>query len=136
MDNATRTRTRLSTILAVLVITYWLALFAATHVPLQPVKTKDGPSYDKLMHLAAYCGLAILACAAGGTRFGVSWKLYAGVFVVIAIYGLLDEVSQSLVRDREADVRDWLADLVGTCLGVSIFAAGRSLIRRRAAVRP
>ena len=122
--------------LAILLIMYWLALFAATHVPIQPVKKKDGPSYDKLMHLAAFGGLAALSCTAGAMRFGVSWKLYVGVFVLIAVYGLLDEATQTLVRDREADLFDWVADLLGACGGLAVFAASRSLTNRQAVVKP
>src|SRR5215211_6244278 len=107
MHRASSPRYSLRVIVAVSAILYWLALFTATHVPIRPVPENEGGSQDKVMHLAAFSGLALLMSVVCATRFGVSWKLYAGVFVVIAAYGALDEVTQSLVRDRQPDWQDW-----------------------------
>jgi VanZ family protein len=130
MELGSPRRTKALIALALVAAVYWLAMFAGTHVPLISTPANDPYSLDKLLHATAYAGLAVLL-AATGSAFGLrSWKLYASVFAVLALYGLFDEASQLLVRRREADLFDWLADLTGTLLGITAFALGQSLLSR------
>jgi VanZ family protein len=99
---------------------YWLAIFAATHVP------KDFPGVpsgheDKLAHFAAY---AILAIA-----FATTWQSAAGIligahlrfiWVLLIAYGAIDELTQPLAG-REASWLDWLADGAGAAVGLAAF---------------
>jgi VanZ family protein len=48
------------------------------------------------------------------------------VFFTIALYAALDELTQSLIASRQADLLDWLADLVGTSVGITAFATVRT----------
>jgi VanZ family protein len=106
----------------VLAAAYWALLFVLTHLPIhfnQPTKW-----FDKVEHTAAYCGLALLLCAAWAVFRPPGWAMAAVVVAIAAGYGALDEASQLLVPGRSADVRDWIADVAGAIAGVGVFLAG------------
>jgi VanZ family protein len=115
--------------LAVLVV-YWIALFAATHVPAvhPPLALVHA---DKMAHAGMYAVLALLLAVAWSQRAWVSWRAILAVFALLAIYGVLDEVTQPMVG-RSADVLDWLADMAGAIGGLAIFVAARGLRQRTA----
>jgi VanZ family protein len=95
---------------------YWLALFLGTHVP---VSLKTGPGGDKVLHFLAYTGLAFLmALVIGGHR--PTWRAFALVLVATLAYGGFDEFSQLLVG-RHCDVWDFVADFLGTLLGLFAY---------------
>jgi VanZ family protein len=127
MESVSPRRTKVLLALALVAAVYWLAMFVGTHVPLSRPPANDPYSLDKLLHAAAFAGLAFLVTAVGWACGFRSWKLYASVFVILAVYGIFDEASQAFVRRREADPIDWLADLAGTLLGVTAFVLGRQL---------
>ncbi len=117
--------TRLTTALLIL---YWIALVTSTHVPRLPVDLPGNG--DKVAHFVAYCGLAFLLSWAWTSRR--AW-LPAGVlfaFGVAACYGIVDELTQLLVTGRSAEVADWLADISGAAIGVSLFWALYGLYRK------
>jgi VanZ family protein len=130
MDSGSPRRNQALVALALLAAVYWLAMFVGTHVPLSTTPTNDPYSLDKLLHAAAFAGLAFLLAAFGRACGFRSWKLYAYVLIILALYGMFDEASQALVRRREADPLDWLADLTGTMLGIAAFALTRKLWNR------
>lgn len=112
-------------------VVYWVALFAATHIPRIPAALQM-PGSDKWQHFAAYGGLAFLLSI---RQFGgkpLSWKTAAQILGILIVYGALDELSQIPVG-RDAEWYDWLADIIGASGGIAVFAAGRSLFRRRPA---
>ena len=76
------------------------------------------PHSDKALHLGVYALLGYLL-ARGLTSFGWAWG-------IAALYGISDELHQSYVPGREADVFDWMADAVGSWLGALV--ATRSLL--------
>ena len=127
MQTVTRRRWKPFAILVAAVGLYWLAMFAATHLPLQTTPKGDPYSLDKLEHVAAFSILSVLLCGMG-FAIGIPHRLlYLGVLGVITAYGAIDEVSQSLVRDRTPDVLDWLADIAGAVLGIVAFVAIRRI---------
>jgi len=85
---------------------------------------------DKLLHLGAYAGLAFLLAAAL-----TACRLKRGTLLitlaVAAVYGCVDEVSQMLVKGRDADIADWAADVFGAGVGALAFAVGLLLITGR-----
>jgi VanZ family protein len=108
---------------------YWIALFVATHIPIDRVPRAVG-SADKIAHLAAFAALAFL--------FATTWQLSAGhlmtrhlvwSWIVIAIYGGFEEITQPLVG-RVASVVDWLADVTGAALGLVMFVVVRRFLQR------
>lgn len=112
-------RLRQVTILAL--VGYWIALFVGTHLPVTQVHIKGN---DKLLHYAAYSGLALLLTlvlnwrAKGGLRLGHCLLVIFG----LAVFGGFDELTQPWVN-RQADWLDWFADLAGIVTGTLIGAA-------------
>jgi len=110
------------TTLTVLVI-YWLALAIATHLPRAPeLPLAQG---DKYLHVAAYAVLATLAATCWSAwrppmRMGQLLMLAA----ILIAYAALDEVTQIPVG-RKADLADWMADVVGILIGMSVFGVFR-----------
>jgi VanZ family protein len=122
---ASRTNLRL-VFAAILLAGYWCALFVATHVPLPA--GLPGAGLDKLYHAVAYAGLALLLSTVWSLWRRPSWKSYFLVLATIAAYGLLDEWGQMHVPGRSADVKDWIADLIGGVIGVTLHWIGAALI--------
>lgn len=85
-------------------------------------------SSDKLLHgleYAVFAALIALALGSRGLRPGRALLLAA---VLASAYGASDEIHQSFVPDRTADVADWAADTLGAILGAGAAAA---VLRRR-----
>ena len=112
---------------------YWLAMFAATHLPFQTTPQGDPYSLDKLEHITAFAIFAVLLCTAGTFTPLGRIALYCAVFAFIAAYAAIDELSQRFVPERTPDIQDWLADLIGAALGIAIFAVGHRLYLNRQA---
>ena len=97
-------------------------MFAGTQVPVTSTKPPDPNSLDKWLHAGAFAGLAFLLAAVGRVWGARGWRLSVGVVVIVALYGVFDEITQSLVRRREADLFDWLADMGGALVGIAAFS--------------
>lgn len=94
----------------------WTALlFAVSSRPSLPVDLHSGT--DKLAHFAAYSVLGVLL-AFGQVRSGIRviWPVVLG-----SLTGALDELFQSTVPGRSAEVGDWVADSLGAAFGVLLF---------------
>jgi VanZ family protein len=136
MEPVARRRGKPIAILAAAIALYWLAMFAATHLPFQTTPAGDPYSLDKLQHITAFGIFSLLLCYAGST-FGVSAPpLYLGVIGLIAAYAAIDEYSQKFVAERTPDLFDWLADLCGAVLGIIVFAAFRRIAASRRLSKP
>lgn len=104
-------------------IGYWVALFVATHVPIDPRLSSRLPVSDLVIHGAVYALLTIL----GGWRLllarsgGVGRSLVRWAIVYLA-YGILDESLQPFTG-RTASFADWLANLTGVVAGTGAVAA-------------
>ncbi len=73
---------------------------------------------DKLLHVLEYGLLGILSYRAfryGAGAWGAKYALLLAIGFS-AFYGLTDEVHQAFVPERDADVYDVLADVLGACL--------------------
>jgi VanZ family protein len=74
--------------------------------------------WDKLLHLVEYGGLGLLLGLALGQQPTIGWR---DVLFWTALAGLLyggsDELHQSFVPGRDAEVGDMLADTLGCLLG-------------------
>lgn len=81
------------------------------------------PHQDKLIHATAFAIMAFLAWAyfkKMQMRIGV----YTAALIFCSLYGASDEYHQSFVIGRDADVFDWLADMLGA--GLSLWIISRS----------
>jgi VanZ family protein len=122
MANPWKIRTLL---LLVATAAYWLVIFAGTHLPGRIVQ--PGMHWDKLYHGGAFFGLAVLFCGCMSCFRAVRVWQYAGIIGGAACYGVVDELTQMLVKNRTADPQDWLADMFGAIVGTLIFASGTML---------
>ncbi|MGV3482977.1 MAG: VanZ family protein [Planctomycetaceae bacterium] len=101
---------------------YWLLIFTGTHLPTLP---KMSPVVtDKLLHFTAFFGLSILLCWVIQTRRHV-WQKFAWVAVIAISYAGFDEITQSFVRGRTTDVKDFAADCLGIFTAIALYAALR-----------
>lgn len=112
--------------LAGVALIYWAFIFFLTHVP-----SSGGvgvPGADKVVHFVAYMGLALLVGTVAVLWRGFSVSLLVGVWLLVAGYGIVDELSQTLVPGRTCSTADWLADALGGFTGILLIAAfGRFL---------
>ena len=98
---------------------YWIALFAATHVP--GPRLPHIPVTDKTAHLVSY---ALLATALM-VSLRVSRKLKSTsaitVLAILLAYGAIDEWTQALpFIQRSCELADWHADAAGAAVAVVI----------------
>jgi VanZ family protein len=115
--------------LTIVLAGYWLALFVGTHIPRVP-EALQMPGGDKWQHTVTYAGLAFLIAAqrSFGKRF--TWKRALWVAGVVIVYGAIDELTQIPVG-RDAEFKDWLADGLGTLIGLGLFAVWQSVFPGR-----
>ncbi len=108
---------------------YWLGIFVGTHLP-GSVRHLGG-HWDKLYHFGAFFGLAVLLCFCIGCFRPVQFWQYAGIIGGVACYGIIDELTQTLAKNRTADPLDWLADMCGAIVGTLVFALAMKLFGQR-----
>lgn len=101
---------------------YWATLAVATHWP-SATPPPTGGWIDKVLHFLAYGGLAWLLIWAWRSRWNASLgQLALGIALLLAGYGAADEITQLLVN-RSCELYDWLADLAGIAVGLSVYMA-------------
>jgi VanZ family protein len=108
---------------------YWLAIFAATHLPGQSLPSVGS---DKLYHVVAFGGLGLLLSAVMSLRFRHARSHAMVVLSIALLYAVLDEWSQQFVAGRNPDVKDFIADSCGTLLGLVSFWIARLLVSSEA----
>jgi VanZ family protein len=94
-----------------LLVAYELYLSSLSVLPASPVHV---PSLDKLTHAAYFFLTAAFAVRAA--RFGHGWsrvKTFVVVVFATLAYGVFDEWHQSLVPERDVEIADVLADVLG-----------------------
>jgi VanZ family protein len=117
-------RERLAARARTLAVLYFLALFAATHIPMPPDSTIEGS--DKLCHLVGYALLTLGVLVGWELTIGVlKPKHYFAVWLVGTLYGAFDELTQIPVG-RDCDINDWATDVLGIVVGLLAFR----LVRR------
>jgi VanZ family protein len=116
------------TIVAIVVlVVYWGALFVATHTP----DIGDGQLFQYADKVAHACAYALLAWMAAMVLRVFHWPLRwicVCVFVVCATYGAIDEWLQQYTK-RRSDINDWLADIIGITVGLTLFLLTHRVVR-------
>jgi len=104
------------------ILVYCLLIFIQSSRP-SPDITPHWPYFDKLLHAIAYALLgALFLRAFNTTRIQHHLKLIFMLSILFSsLYGISDEIHQSFVPYRTADVMDALADILGSAFGVYIF---------------
>lgn len=100
-------------------IIYWLILFIATSLPTDYIPSVGVG--DKFSHFFAYMVLSVLLYFTFSlqTRSEILKKYPAIITILVgSVYGILDELHQMLIPGRSAEFLDWIADFVGTIVGV------------------
>ncbi|MEX0725471.1 MAG: VanZ family protein [Planctomycetaceae bacterium] len=111
---------------------YWLVLFIGTHIHIpSDVNKVLQEGSDKLIHAAMYALLAILWAVWRSSTTNWNWKETVQGIVVLALYGMCDELLQIPVG-RHADVADWFADCVGLVAGFTVWWSAIVLFPRSA----
>ena len=107
--------------LAWVLVLGWMSLIAVmSHqsVVTGPSTATGLPLADKLDHLAEFAVLGVLLWNAVSRHHPLPVVTPAMFILTIgAGYGALDELHQSLVPERSAELGDWLADVAGVALG-------------------
>jgi len=105
-------------------ILYCLLIFIQSANP-SPEQIPSIPFVDKVLHFTAYAIMGILFYRAYQTlRIKDNIQLLMLLSVVSAsLYGISDEIHQSFVPFREAEVADVIADIIGAFSGVYLYRA-------------
>ena len=106
------------------VILYCTAIFVQSSFPSLYLPETDFKLADKLLHSVVYLILFFLFFySLKNQNKSIKLKNYALEFSLLLtiIYGATDEIHQYFVPNRECDVFDWLADVVGALVGYLIL---------------
>lgn len=115
----------------------WLAVFAYLSLIFylssqpDPLPSVAGRFWDKGWHFLEYCVLGLLVGLALRWSGSSTWRAAILAFAFASLYGVSDELHQSFVPGRVADVRDWVADTLGAAAGALIASWSRSSRRGR-----
>lgn len=102
---------------------YWGVIFTATTIPVDGLP-KLFNAQDKLEHFAAYFILEILlALTLHFQNKYVTLKLKPILFslLFLSLYAALDEIHQYFIPGRYADIFDWIADVLGGTIAISLL---------------
>ena len=117
------------------VILLCLAIFLQSCFP-SPHMGPSFPLKDKLLHMTAYGLLAALFARACRLTWPgrLAWLQLMLVSVGFAVlYGASDELHQSLVAARQAEIGDVVADFAGAVLGAGVYL--KRISRRKKSAR-
>jgi len=103
-------------------ILYCLFIYIQSDYP-SPEQIPSFPLVDKVLHFIAYGLMGILFYRAYQTlRIKDNIQLLMLLSVVSAsLYGISDEIHQSFVPFRDAEVADIIADIIGAFSGVYLY---------------
>jgi len=102
---------------------YWLLILTLTSLP--GAYMPDVKINDKIEHFLAFGGLGFLLHLSLRIQDKVSIvKKIPWLFtiLIVACYAAFDELHQLFIPGRMCDINDWIADMIGTCIGVAIMA--------------
>ena len=100
---------------------HWITIFILTSLP-----DKDLPSIsfdDKIKHFIAYFVLSFFLTLALNVQNKYKKMKENHIkysFLITMIYSTFDEVHQAFIPGRIAEFWDWLANLIGSLLGIYI----------------
>ena|SRR5436190_6568916 len=108
---------------------YMLLIFYLSSEP-APLPELTRRVWDKALHFPEYLVLAFLLARAfrGEGLAPVRAALFA--LLLASAYGASDELHQSFVPERTADIFDWIADTSGAAAAAAAFSTASRLRRR------
>lgn len=116
---------------AIVTAGYFIALVTGTHWPRANFNFGFEIT-DKMMHTAAYAGLAALCRLTWLTWPSLAKNNRTAIFFAIMLcsMGAIDELTQIPVPGRTGSIYDWIADVVGVAGGLAFYQVTLPLIRR------
>lgn len=105
-------------LLLICLAVYWALIFTVTHIPARNLP--DTHVSDKIEHFVAYLILTILLYLNAWMRNISALRASMAIAGIGMVYGALDELLQIPVN-RQADVRDWMADMSGVIAGLLLL---------------
>ncbi len=112
----------------IVLLAYWLLIFVGTHLPAHTLPSIA--TSDKILHFAAFAGLAfLLAWAIPSGRWPLSRNLVIAAAIAFS-YAVIDELTQQLVPGRTCDPLDIAADSVGILIGLATYLLARQFVIR------
>jgi VanZ family protein len=116
----------LTMVLYVSTVLYMVMIYtlSSLHSIQQPGPLGDLPSVDKIEHACEYfvLGLLLALCFQRTPSVGPNWQSLALGLLIGIIYGFSDELHQTFVSGRSADLLDLLADTAGVTFGCLVAA--------------
>lgn len=109
----------------------WMGFISAlSSIPGEELPTVDLPYIDKIVHFLEFFILGALMVRAFFSPKAENSSRYIVTRVILsvaiaALYAVIDETHQHFISDRTADLFDFLADFIGSTLGVIIYNMGR-----------
>ena len=100
-----------------------------TWMPSGLIQVRFFKMFDKFQHFTAFLGLAVLLCAVWTSLGASTSRMLRAVLLILAAYGILDELTQSFIPGRTPDLYDWAADMLGSIAGAGAFAILRETFR-------
>jgi len=120
---------KLTYFLPALIFYLFVFLFSSRYLGIQ----LNGGWLDKIPHAFEFALLAFLLAIGFFNSLRSSAQIKAAVtFMTGLLLGILDELHQSFVPGRTADVRDILADATGVALGILVYTHFVKRSKRRA----
>ncbi len=101
---------------------YWILMSAVTAIPAASIYKYS--INDKLEHFIAYFILTIFvifSCAFQRKLALLSRHPFISTLLIIAVYGMLNELAQLYIPDRFCDFYDWTADVAGSILAFFVI---------------
>ena len=103
-------------------VVYWILLAVATSLPSKSLPDVFNAG-DKTIHLVAYFILAFLVAFSmhfqrRNRYLSANYALVS--ILTVSLYGFFDEVHQLVIPGRYFDMLDWVFNVLGTLLGVSL----------------
>lgn len=76
---------------------------------------------DKVAHFSEYFILGLFTARAAGSGFGKPSKVFWVSMILVAVYGILDELHQLFIPGRSTEVLDMTADVLGALAASAIY---------------
>ena len=102
-------------------VVWALLIFILSSIPSLKTPEVGISMQDKLAHVIEFGVLGFFLQKSLNHIYGSSSRIYLFVFLIGSAYAGLDEIHQSFVDGREAEVSDFIANSVGIVLSQSIF---------------
>ena len=104
----------------------WAILYAVIIIGLSSIPGENFPeaawlTHDKMIHFGEYGLFGFLVARAMNTRVTSSGRIFLSTLLLGGLFGMLDEIYQSIIPGRDSSVYDWIADVTGILLGSWVY---------------